>query len=114
MGEYADMAIDDMLAIDESFFNGYGYHDDDPEWNPFTGRWSRFTPRPKTCKACGQANLWWQREPEGWRLANADGVVHKCSFNFKKFIGNKSTGYLAYLDTIPWPSEEEYKLSMGR
>lgn len=32
----------------------------------------------KTCKYCGTNGLEWVLRPQGWRLADADGKLHRC------------------------------------
>ena len=88
MGEYAEMAMAEMLSIDEYMLNN-PEADDDPYWNPFSGRWSGFKSRPKTCKRCGATQLRWGVNPdtEGWELREADWSLHRCKFSFKSKIG---------------------------
>lgn len=31
-----------------------------------------------TCKYCGATGLEWVELPQGWRLADADGNLHRC------------------------------------
>ena len=79
MGEFADYAIDDMLAYDEAIMAG---HIDDPDdWSPFYNiRRRQF----KVCKVCGQSGLRWGIHEDHWALENRDGSRHVCKF--KGFI----------------------------
>lgn len=90
MGEYADMAIDQMMDVDYYQLAGIWEGDDDPEWNPFTGLWSKWKrSRRITCKRCGAMNLRWGVDPDtnGWELREADWSLHRCKFKFKSRIG---------------------------
>ncbi len=91
MGEYADMAIDEMLSIDEAVLQGRYGDDDDPYFSPFSGRWKGFGPRRITCKNCGETGLRWIVVDDQWKLGDWKTYAHhKCSFGFKNFIGTKS------------------------
>jgi hypothetical protein len=88
MGEYADMAIDDMLAMDEYElrYPEEFEHELPDEWGTF--RRFRSGPRPKTCKYCGEFPLFWEKTEEGWRLADIDietdeMIIHTCKMRFK-------------------------------
>jgi hypothetical protein len=105
LGEYADMAIDDMMNVDYCQING-DYDDyDDPVWNPFSGRWRGFRKRPITCNQCKSPNLHWEQVSGEWKLFEAAGDLHVHRFSFKSMIGKKLVdtsdpiGYNAYLDS---------------
>lgn len=74
MGEYADMAIDDMLSYDEYLLQ-HPDEDDDPDmgWSPFT-RFRRDRRRKKIlkCQICGQSGLHWLNEDGKWYLGDYD------------------------------------------
>lgn len=80
MGEYADMAIDDMLSIDEWELNNPW------EVEPDSGVFRRniyHKPQPKTCRHCGQTGLVWAQIDGKWRLHDYseeedDLVQHLC------------------------------------
>jgi hypothetical protein len=84
MGEYADYAIDDMLAADDYALELYerGDFDADPDLS-----WSAFS-RPrrrqfKVCKMCGEHGLRWGIHDDAWRLEERDGSLHACKFKGK-------------------------------
>jgi hypothetical protein len=93
MGEYADMAIDSMLAADEYYLDNFGEYDDgEPCFSPFTRRRG---PQPKTCRSCGKTNLLWERNDFRWYLVQYDHELdefkpHQCSHSFKSRIGRSS------------------------
>lgn len=121
MGEYADMAIDDMLAIDEYSLDGMGDY-----WSPFynVGRFTRQGPKSKTCKNCGKTGLYWKADENGrWYLEEYnrystsfgdDGfwARHKCSQSIKgafNAMKDPSKEYFKYLDSVPAMTEEDYE-----
>ena len=35
--------------------------------------------KPKTCKFCGETDLWWLQIEGNWRLINSDEEIHDCN-----------------------------------
>jgi hypothetical protein len=88
MGEYADMAIDDMLAYDEYYLNHDGMdYDGEPIPAVFSGRRHRKRPRILTCSVCGAKPLFWLEEDGKWYLGDFDEddeeVRHVCKMKDK-------------------------------
>lgn len=125
MGDHADDALDYLYAMDDYQQRFPDDDFDDPDWNPFTGRWSKFTPRPKTCKRCGKTGLYWHEYADGWRLQEGievdfgEGfetqlVRHECQLGIKqafaqmKLDKDPSIAYIAFLDTIPGWTEKDF------
>jgi hypothetical protein len=91
MGEYADMAVDDML-------NGH-WEDDDSDFEPSDGfRFPRHDRRRKkvlSCSVCGAKPLFWLEEDGKWYLGDFDEeddeIRHVCKlkkrFNNVRFSG---------------------------
>ena len=103
MGEYADMAIDDMLSMDEYEF----LHPEEFEGEP-SDQWGTFRrgPRPKTCKYCGKKGLFWGKQENGqWRLEDYspeenEFFVHSCKErNSWKFNTNTETSLIQKQNT---------------
>lgn len=83
MGEYADAAIDDMLAYDEYLLENADRIDDpDLIWSPFY-RKDRRRNRVLSCPICGAKPLYWLEEDGKWYLGDydeyEDEVRHVCS-----------------------------------
>lgn len=90
MGEYADMAIDSMLAEDEYALTSGGYDEyGEPIYSPFdgfrfpSGRVRYF----KKCKYCGKLGLHWNKYEGKWRLFDYDEdeeeILHTCRLKDK-------------------------------
>ena len=119
MGEFADMAMEDMFAIDEYSLDGIGDY-----WSPFyASRYSREPVANKTCRNCEKTGLRWKKFDSRWyleesfsyttRYGNQVGwVKHKCQVPVKKAFASMkdpSKEYFKYLDTIPAMTEEDYE-----
>lgn len=75
MGDMADFAMDHVL--DDMERAELGFDDWDYEGlpgSPYKG----FERLPKTCRSCGQKDLYWKSTDKGWRLADEQGREHRC------------------------------------
>ena len=99
MGEYADMAIDEMLSID--FYELTHPEEFDSEIDGVFYVRRRTGRKIPACKYCGKQNLVWKKVEETWRLhevvpnksrkpfgAPYRLEVHTCGFK-GKFRGNR-------------------------
>jgi hypothetical protein len=84
MGEYADYAIDDMLAYDEYMLeHAYELHWTEVD-SPFRSRYDRPRRRQfKVCQTCGAHGLRWGIHEDRWALEERDGSLHACKFKGK-------------------------------
>jgi hypothetical protein len=77
MGEYADMAIDDMLALDEYELQYPDEFEPDYPGGVFCRRRKATT---KTCNHCGETGLvWFKNDEDKWRL-------HEYSIEEEEFV----------------------------
>lgn len=86
MGEYADYALDEIMT-EEEFRLDYrlGYLDSLTAYEfgiidelGYEISPNIVAPTTKTCKWCGQKELYWKDTEHGWRLATIDGTIHTC------------------------------------
>ena len=62
------------MSAEDYMFDDYDdlhYQNDSDPW----------IPKPQyrfVCKYCGQKELKWKKQENGWRLFDKQGVVHKC------------------------------------
>jgi hypothetical protein len=121
VGEYADMAIDQALNWDDGTYGGDWDDERQYFYSSRSYRTRTYKKQPKTCRNCGQENLYWLNTNRGWRLYAYGAVEHICSgIGFKQALANlrvdsqPKDDYNAYLDTVPWPTESPYESEHNR
>lgn len=80
MGEMADLALSEILDLDELCDNyDYELEPGEPWIGGGVGR-SYKVPTSLKCKWCGKYNLIWKKTDKGWRLADNAGNIHTCDY----------------------------------
>jgi hypothetical protein len=81
MGEYADLALEEMWDVERDWegneYDGFDYVD-----LPYGDCGPAFRPiNYKTCRCCGERMLQWGNVDGKWRLFTTDGQLHRCPVN---------------------------------